>query len=98
MPNCRTRLIAASNSRQARILMNRGFSLALGALCLTVAAGPIRAGEDKPLHFANDIVPLLSRHGCNAGGCHGRASGQNGFKLSLFGFDPLFYYNALVKE
>jgi hypothetical protein len=53
---------------------------------------------DRPLHFANDIEPLLARHGCNAGGCHGRASGQNGFKLSLFGFDPVFDYNALVKE
>ncbi len=56
------------------------------------------ASADRPLHFANDIEPLLSRHGCNAGGCHGRASGQNGFKLSLFGFDPVFDYNALVKE
>jgi hypothetical protein len=54
--------------------------------------------ESRPLHFANDIVPLLSRYGCNAGGCHGRASGQNGFKLSLFGFDASFDYNALVKE
>src|SRR5262249_8442014 len=50
------------------------------------------------VHFANDIVPLLTRHGCNAGGCHGKASGQNGFKLSLFGFDPEFDYNAIVKE
>jgi hypothetical protein len=56
------------------------------------------ADESRPLHFVNDIVPLLTRHGCNAGGCHGRASGQNGFKLSLFGFDPAFDYNALVKE
>ena len=54
--------------------------------------------EHKPLHFVNDIVPLLSLHGCNAGGCHGKASGQNGFKLSLFGFDPAFDYNAIVKE
>jgi hypothetical protein len=54
--------------------------------------------DQRPLHFANDIVPLLSRHGCNAGGCHGRASGQNGFKLSLFGFDPKFDFGALVKE
>lgn len=54
--------------------------------------------ETKPLHFANDVVPLLTRHGCNAGGCHGKASGQNGFKLSLFGFDPAFDYNAIVKE
>jgi hypothetical protein len=56
------------------------------------------ASADRPVHFANDIEPLLSRHGCNAGGCHGRASGQNGFKLSLFGFDTAFDYNALVKE
>ena len=54
--------------------------------------------DQKPLHFANDIVPLLSRHGCNSGGCHGRASGRNGFRLSLFGFDPAFDYNAIVKE
>ncbi len=54
--------------------------------------------DNRPLHFANDIVPLLSRHGCNAGGCHGQANGQNGFKLSLFGFDADFDYNALVKE
>jgi hypothetical protein len=54
--------------------------------------------ENKPIHFANDIVPLLTRHGCNAGGCHGKASGQNGFKLSLFGFDPAFDYNALTRE
>src|SRR5205807_218099 len=32
------------------------------------------------------------------GGCHGRALGQNNFKLSLFGFDPIFDYNAIVKE
>ena len=54
--------------------------------------------EARPLHFANEIVPLLTRHGCNAGGCHGKASGQNGFKLSLFGFDPDFDYDAIVKE
>jgi len=54
--------------------------------------------EAKPLNFVNDIEPILSRHGCNAGGCHGRASGQNGFRLSLFGFDPAFDYNAIVKE
>jgi hypothetical protein len=53
---------------------------------------------NPPLHFARDVVPLLTRFGCNTGGCHGKASGQNGFKLSLFGFDPAFDYNAIVKE
>ncbi len=54
--------------------------------------------ETRPIHFGNEIVPLLTRLGCNAGGCHGKASGQNGFKLSLFGFDPAFDYTAIVKE
>jgi hypothetical protein len=54
--------------------------------------------DTRPIHFANDIEPLLTRHGCNAGGCHGKASGQNGFKLSLFGFDADFDYGAIVKE
>jgi hypothetical protein len=54
--------------------------------------------DARPLHFANDIVPVLTRHGCNSGGCHGKAIGQNGFKLSLFGFDPSFDYDAIVKE
>ena len=80
--------------------MFQRFSIACLAL-LAVCAAPARAQdafESKPLHFANDIVPLLSRHGCNSGGCHGRALGQNGFKLSLFGFDADFDYSALVKE
>lgn len=49
-------------------------------------------------HFENDIVPLLSRYGCNSAGCHGNSGGQNGFKLSVFGFDPQGDYNALIKE
>jgi hypothetical protein len=51
-----------------------------------------------PVHFGNDVVPLFSKLGCNSGGCHGKASGQNGFKLSVFGFDPRADYDALVKE
>ncbi|MBC8116235.1 MAG: DUF1549 domain-containing protein, partial [Candidatus Saccharimonas sp.] len=52
----------------------------------------------RPVDFATEIEPLMSRFGCNAGGCHGKASGQNGFKLSLFGFDTAYDYNALVTE
>ncbi len=53
---------------------------------------------ERELHFVNDIEPVLSKTGCNAGGCHGKASGQNGFKLSIFAFDPKFDYDALVHE
>ncbi len=48
--------------------------------------------------FANDIVPIFTRYGCNTGGCHGRADGQNGFHLSLFGYDPKGDYRALTRE
>jgi hypothetical protein len=58
----------------------------------------VAADLDRPIHFGNDIVPLLTRYGCNSGGCHGKASGQNGFKLSLFGFDAGFDYSAIVHE
>ena len=52
----------------------------------------------RSFHFENDITPLLTRFGCNSSGCHGKAEGQNGFKLSVFGFDPSADYAALIKE
>jgi hypothetical protein len=51
-----------------------------------------------PINFANQVVPIFTKLGCNSGGCHGKASGQNGFKLSLLGFEPEVDFNALVKE
>jgi hypothetical protein len=51
-----------------------------------------------PINFPNQIVPIFTKLGCNSGGCHGKASGQNGFKISLLGFEPDVDYNALVKE
>ena len=52
----------------------------------------------RPFHFENDITPILTRYQCNTSGCHGGAEGQNGFKLSVFGFDAPADYAALVKE
>lgn len=51
-----------------------------------------------PINFKNQIVPIFTKLGCNSGGCHGKASGQNGFKLSLLGFVPEDDYEFLVKE
>ena len=62
---------------------------------------PIRVSgfeSDRLVDFRSEVQPLLSKLGCNAGGCHGKASGQNGFKLSLFGFDTEFDYAAITKE
>ena len=75
---------------QTEIVVRRGTSEAKATV--TVSA----FDRSRRVDFANEIVPLLSRLGCNSGGCHGKASGQNGFKLSLFGFDPEFDYDAIV--
>ena len=54
--------------------------------------------ESLPINFGNHIVPIFSKLGCNSGGCHGKATGQNGFKLSLLGYEPEFDYEAIVRE
>ena len=59
----------------------------------------VRSGDEAPpIRFITDVVPILTRLGCNSGGCHGKASGQNGFKLSLLGFEPELDYESLVAE
>lgn len=66
---------------------------------VTTATAQVAAWDpNRRVDFATEVVPLLSRYGCNSGGCHGKASGQNGFKLSLFAFDPAYDYDTLVKE
>jgi len=54
--------------------------------------------QDLPVSFANQVVPVFTKFGCNAGGCHGKAEGQNGFKLSLLGFEPQDDYQFVVRE
>lgn len=57
--------------------------------------------EDRVPHqpgFETDVVPLLTRHGCNGGGCHGKSTGQNGFRLSLLGYEPAFDHESLTRE
>ena len=52
----------------------------------------------RPVSFEQDIIPILTKASCNSGGCHGKAEGQAGFKLSVFGFDPEADYQALVHD
>ena len=72
--------------------------LALFGLWLLPASSPAADPSPRRFNFENDIVPILNRYGCNASGCHGKAEGQNGFKLSVFGFDPAADYAALTQE
>ena len=55
-------------------------------------------GENLPLNFTNQVVPVFTKLGCNSGGCHGKLAGQNGFRLSLLGFEPDLDFMTLVKE
>jgi hypothetical protein len=65
---------------------------------LTVAAGDARVDAASTVTFEMDVQPLLTRFGCNSGACHGKSRGQNGFALSLLGFDSDFDFHALVRE
>jgi hypothetical protein len=98
---------SASDARVVRITGSVATGVSDGEGYIDVAAGAHRVripvlvkdfATYPPVHFANDVVPVLSKLGCNSGGCHGKAAGQNGFKLSVFGFDPAADYNALVHE
>lgn len=78
------------------------FSLIFATLASAVAvitSASAAAAEQPPVSFVNDVMPMLTRHGCNAGVCHAKAgNGQNGFQLSLLGFEPAEDYEHLVKE
>ena len=57
-----------------------------------------QADEPKPFHFAHDISPLLVKQACASAECHGAATGQAGFKLSLFAMNPAADYAALTQD
>ena len=47
--------------------------------------------------FRNDVIPVMTKMGCNQGACHGALAGKNGFKLSLRGYDPDADYDTLTR-
>jgi hypothetical protein len=56
------------------------------------------AAADRPISFQLDVMPVFMRGGCNTGSCHGAARGKDGFRLSLFGFDPQGDYYRITRE
>ena len=56
------------------------------------------AKVDRPISFKLDVMPVFMQAGCNTGSCHGAARGKDGFRLSLFGFDPDGDYYRLTRE
>jgi hypothetical protein len=72
--------------------------VAFGGQVVTVPVKVARASESPPLSFRLDVMPVFMRAGCNTGSCHGAARGKDGFRLSLFGFDPEGDYHRLTRE
>ena len=56
------------------------------------------AGSSRPVSFSEDVMPALTKAGCNQGACHGAQFGQGSFKLSLLGFAPKQDYPSIVRE
>lgn len=59
----------------------------------------VRAEDIKPIiSFQRDVLPVLTKSGCNLGGCHGKLAGQNGFRLSLRGYAPEWDHEWITQE
>ncbi len=77
-------------------LMIPGVAAVLGLVGMVGAAGAVE--PKSPITFERRVEPILTRAGCNSGACHGKGGGQNGFALSLQGFDPTFDHIAITRD
>jgi len=68
------------------------------ALFVALACGVAQSLASDRVDFVNDVMPVLTKVGCNAGACHGSAAGRGNFKLSLYGGNPQADYEAIVRE
>jgi len=79
--------------------MQSFMSTTILATLLLVGSHAFATETSEPaVTFENDIQPLLTRFGCNSGPCHGKSRGQNGFALSLLGFDSQFDFDSIVHQ
>jgi len=87
---------SSSDTNIVRIEKGDAIPVKNGAATITAKSGKESASAqitveamDKPFDwsFRNHVQPVLAKNGCSAGACHGAAAGQNGFKLSLRGYD-----------
>ena len=73
-------------------------TIEFGGKTLMVPIVITHASDDPPISFKLDVMPGFMRSGCNTGSCHGAARGKDGFRLSLFGFDPDGDHYRLTRE
>lgn len=73
-------------------------TVAHAGLQATVPVTITESAVERPVSFELDVMPVFMKSGCNMGSCHGAARGKDGFRLSLFGFDPQGDYFRLTRE
>ncbi|MCS6852546.1 MAG: Ig-like domain-containing protein, partial [Gemmataceae bacterium] len=96
----------SSDPTVAAIEQGRVRAVANGQAVVTVSVGgqsvavPVEVSNvaDVPVSFTREVVPVLTKTGCNQGACHGAQHGRGGFKLSLLGFDPAFDFAQIVQS
>ena len=101
---------ASLNLADSKLVKRSGsvfYPAADGATTLSVHFGgksvevPVKVAQSSaqsPLSFRLDVMPVFMRAGCNTGSCHGAARGKDGFRISLFGFDPDGDHYRLTRE
>ena len=73
-------------------------SVSYGGRTIKVPIEVEKAVDDRPISFRLDVMPVFMKANCNTGSCHGSARGKDGFRLSLFGFDPAGDHYRLTRE
>lgn len=74
------------------------FSLMTRLFCLVLSLAAVSVGSGGQVDFDTEVMPVLTRYGCNAGSCHGAAVGRGGFKLSLLGSDAAADHDTITHE
>jgi hypothetical protein len=93
-------LLTVSRGLLVRPAADGNGELKLALAGQTIAVPVQVTGQKQPyeVNFIRDVMPVVSKIGCNAGTCHGAQQGKNGFKLSLRGYDPLYDYRSLTDD
>ena len=73
-------------------------SVTFGGKTLSLPAVVKDSAVTPEISFKLDIMPIFMKANCNTGSCHGAASGKDGFRLSLFGFDHVGDYQRVTRE
>jgi len=87
----RGRLVARQNGKAIIRVVAQGLSR-------EVAVEVSNIDAKTPINFDNEVLPILTKAGCNMGACHAVQHGQAGFKLSVFSFDPPADFDAILRD